>query len=392
MLNNFCRGCDCSTNVTMECISHGCCPGPKGDTGDRGPAGPRGPQGEPGQRGPRGFQGERGAQGRQGCQGAPGPRGTTGLMGPEGPAGVRGDQGPKGDPGCMGPQGVKGNTGDQGPAGPAGPRGPVGDVGATGPQGIQGEVGAQGPVGPVGPMGPAGPQGEIGPMGPQGLQGDMGCIGPEGPEGAPGPAGAMGPVGPAGETPYIGTNGNWWIGTVDTGVVANIADILTINPVTGTWMIGSVDTGVAATGPQGPPGPAFAPVYGTVSGQFVGETATIPFASNLTFTMIYNALGTSLVNGGLQVNQAGHYYVQYQLHVEPNQSVRFAAGLETSTTFPVTQSIMTTGSDYGTITAGGIVYLNADAIVTIHNFSASAVTLGAPSFLFGSLTVFKLSD
>ena len=50
--------------------------------------------------------------------------------------------------------------------------------------------------------------------------------GPAGPQGAQGPAGPAGPTGPAGpagqdgETPYIGENGNWWVGDVDTGVSA----------------------------------------------------------------------------------------------------------------------------------------------------------------------------
>jgi hypothetical protein len=39
-----------------------------------------------------------------------------------------------------------------------------------------------------------------------------GATGIQGPPGAPGPAG---------ETPYIGANGNWWIGTTDTGIAAS---------------------------------------------------------------------------------------------------------------------------------------------------------------------------
>lgn len=57
-------------------------------------------------------------------------------------------------------------------------------------------------------------------------QGDKGETGDTGATGA---AGATGPAGPQGETPYIGDNGNWYIG--------------------------STDTGVAATGPTGPTGP-----------------------------------------------------------------------------------------------------------------------------------------
>lgn len=35
-----------------------------------------------------------------------------------------------------------------------------------------------------------------------------------------GGVGIEGPQGPPGETPYIGENGNWWIGETDTGVRA----------------------------------------------------------------------------------------------------------------------------------------------------------------------------
>lgn len=65
--------------------------------------------------------------------------------------------------------------------------------GATGPQGPQGEQG------PKGDTGPQGPKGETGPQGIQGLKGD------------PGTAGADG------ITPHIGDNGNWYIGSTDTG-------------------------------------------------------------------------------------------------------------------------------------------------------------------------------
>jgi hypothetical protein len=60
--------------------------------------------------------------------------------------------------------------------------------GTTGPQGLSG---TQGPSGPVGPIGNTGAQGEDGVDGEDGL------------------------------TPYIGENGNWWVGETDTGVVAD---------------------------------------------------------------------------------------------------------------------------------------------------------------------------
>lgn len=42
----------------------------------------------------------------------------------------------------------------------------------------------------------------------------------EGPMGPQGPAGEQGTAGVDGQTPYIGANGNWWIGDIDTGVYA----------------------------------------------------------------------------------------------------------------------------------------------------------------------------
>ena len=82
----------------------------------------------------------------------------------------------------------------QGPAGETGPAGAAGESGATGEKGDTGSTGKQGPVGAKGDTGPQGPSGE------KGDTGDTGATG------APG------------LTPYIGTNGNWWIGEQDTGV------------------------------------------------------------------------------------------------------------------------------------------------------------------------------
>ena len=62
--------------------------------------------------------------------------------------------------------------------------------------------GGQGPTGPEGPPGPAGADG---------------APGKDGEQGPPGPAGQDGKDG---DTPYIGGNGNWWIGGTDTGVAA----------------------------------------------------------------------------------------------------------------------------------------------------------------------------
>ena len=92
---------------------------------------------------------------------------------------------------------------------------PIGNIkGPQGIQGIQGIQGVQGPkgeTGDVGPQGPVGPQGEIGPQGPQGQRGIQGPQGNTGPQGEKGDPGA---------TPYIGSDGNWYVNGENTGVQA----------------------------------------------------------------------------------------------------------------------------------------------------------------------------
>ena len=136
-----------------------------------------------------------------------------------------------------------------------------GEDGATGPAGPSGENGEDGKDGADGAIGPAGPAGENGEDGKDGADGETPYIGDNGnwwigttdtgvkAEGQDGADGATGPAGPAGEngedgkdgadgeTPYIGDNGNWWIGTTDTGVKAE-----------------GQDGADGATGPAGPAG------------------------------------------------------------------------------------------------------------------------------------------
>ena len=119
-----------------------------------------------------------------------------------------------------------------------------GDKGDTGPQGIQGVQGPQGERGPAGADGAAGPQG---------LKGDTGDTGPQGPTGATGAQGSAGADGTDGITPHIGDNGNWYIGSTDTG-----------NPSRG------------ATGPQGPAGAPGKDGAGMdITGATVGQIAKI---------------------------------------------------------------------------------------------------------------------
>lgn len=94
--------------------------------------------------------------------------------------------------------------------------------------------------------------------GPRGLQGETGPQGEPGPQGPQGDAGPQGIPGKDGVTPHIGNNGNWFIGSEDTGISAKgipgepgkdgITPHIGGN---GNWFIGDEDTGISATGSGG---------------------------------------------------------------------------------------------------------------------------------------------
>ena len=214
--------------------------GEKGDTGAKGETGAQGPKGETGAQGPKGDtgpQGEQGPKGDTGATGAEGPKGATGDTGPKGEPGEKGEKGEKGDTGAQGPKGDPGETGPQGKTGPQGPAGPQGPKGDTGSgfvvKGYYGsvsalqasvknpEVGDAYGVGAAAPYdiyiydGVTGAWINNGPM--QGEKGDKGDPGEQGPKGEPGDTGPAGANGTDGITPSIGKNGNWYLGTTDTG-------------------------------------------------------------------------------------------------------------------------------------------------------------------------------
>ena len=126
----------------------------------------------------------------------------------------------------------------------------VGSRGPQGPQGEKGDTGAQGPKGDTGAQGAKGDTGARGPQGPQGEKGDTGATG------------ARGATGPAGTTPTIGANGNWFLGSTDTGKPSRGATGAQgpKGPKGDTGAQGPKgDTGATgakgAIGPQGPQGP-----------------------------------------------------------------------------------------------------------------------------------------
>ena len=246
--------------------------------------------------------GAQGIQGIQGEQGPVGPQGPQGLQGPQGETGPRGPQGPKGDTGSgfkvlgyyataaalsaavanpeagmaygvgtaepydiyiydsvskiwknNGPlQGAKGDTGvgvanvtfdddimtvnltsgahyssgslrgPQGVKGDAGAKGEKGDPGAQGEKGATGAAGAPGADGITPTIGANGnwflgstdtgkpSRGVKGEQGAKGEKGDKGDTGAQGEPGKDGSPGAAGAPGTDGITPTIGANGNWF--------------------------------------------------------------------------------------------------------------------------------------------------------------------------------------
>ena len=251
--------------------------GPKGETGERGPQGETGPKGDPGEKGETGATG---ATGPKGDPGQTGPQGETGQTGPAGPQGQKGDTGSgfvvKGYYGSVSAlqASVKNpEVGDAYGVGAAAPydiyiydgvtnawvnNGPL--QGAKGEKGEKGDPGAKGETGSTGPAGADGVTPTIGTNGnwylgetdtgkpSRGEKGDTGAAGTtftpsvaadgtlswtndggktnpdsvniKGPQGNPGEKGNPGETGAKGAdgvTPTIGENGNWYLGTTDTG-------------------------------------------------------------------------------------------------------------------------------------------------------------------------------
>ena len=200
-----------------------------------------------GDKGDTGATGEKGDKGDTGATGPAGKDGVTPLFrvnletnkweisydngetwtayvqatGDKGDKGDQGDKGDKGDPGLIPYIGVNGNwwlgATDTGVAA-TGPKGDKGDTGATGATGAAGATGATGAAGAAGRDGRDGLNGQDG-VGivsaeinadghliltyTNGETTDLGVV-----------------VGADGLTPFIGDNGNWWIGELDTGVKA----------------------------------------------------------------------------------------------------------------------------------------------------------------------------
>jgi hypothetical protein len=116
-------------------------------------------------------------------------------------------------------------------------------------------VAVPGATGSTGSIGPIGSLGSVGPSGPQGPAGSSGATGSQGPVGPSGPAGETGSSGIPGQTPFIGSNGNWWIGVTDTGVKADVVQGGSSGATGPQGPVGPTGSS-GATGSQGPVGPA----------------------------------------------------------------------------------------------------------------------------------------
>jgi hypothetical protein len=176
----------------------------------QGPIGPTGPQGEQGEQGIQGIQGKQGEKGETGATGATGPKGATGPQGETGPRGPQGLQGVQGEPG----KGltISGYYATAQALAAAVTNPTAGDaygVGTAEPYDIYIYDGVTSAWVNNGPL--QGAKGE------KGDKGDTGAQGEPGKDGSPGAAGAPGAPGADGVTPTIGANGNWFLGSTDTG-------------------------------------------------------------------------------------------------------------------------------------------------------------------------------
>lgn len=87
------------------------------------------------------------------------------------------------------------------------------------------------------------------------VKGDKGDKGEQGPQGVKGDTGDTGAAGSDGVTPTIGANGNWYIGSTDTGKPSRGEPGIT--PHIGeneNWWLGEQDTGLPSRGEQGKEG------------------------------------------------------------------------------------------------------------------------------------------
>ena len=227
-------------------------------------------------------------------RGEKGAKGEPGTPGAAGPAGAPGKDGAKGDPGAAGQDGHS-------PVVTATKSGKTTTISVDGAAIATVEDGADGAPGKDGSTGAKGDKGETGPQGPKGDPGAAGTPGKDGTNGKDGVDGKPGAAGADGITPHIGDNGNWYIGSTDTGKPSRGATGAKgdagatgpagapgkdgkdgtngITPTIGTngnWYISNTDTGKPSRGTKGDPGAPGKDGAGMdITGATVGQIAKI---------------------------------------------------------------------------------------------------------------------
>ena len=151
---------------------------------------------------------------------------------------------------CEGKQGEKGEKGDKGDTGAQGEKGDKGNTGAAGADGVGiAKIEKTSSDGNVDTYTITLTNGTTYTFtvtnGTNGTDGKDGVDGKDGTNGTNGVDGKDGANGTDGQTPYIGENGNWWIGDTDTGVKAAGNDgkdgaIIVATAVGGTALISNI--------------------------------------------------------------------------------------------------------------------------------------------------------
>lgn len=191
--------------------------GEKGDKGDTGDKGDKGDKGDPGQDGKDGIT-PRLKIGDDNLWYVSYDGGQTWVSlgvkatGEKGDTGEAGQQGEKGDTGKDGQQGEKGDKGDKGDPGEAGTPGQDGKDGTNGANGASGADGKDGKDGVGIAKAEINANGELVLTYTDGTTANLGKV--------------VGADGKDGLTPFIGENGNWWIGEKDTGMKAALEAVV----------------------------------------------------------------------------------------------------------------------------------------------------------------------
>ena len=300
-----------------------------------------GAAGENGKNGTDGKDGSNGADGKNGINGANGKDGMNGVDGTDGQNGIDGKDGSNGTDGKNGINGANGKDGINGIDGTDGQNGKDGTDGVNGKDGVDAKnievqraethiqwryegdewqnlvaiADIEGPAGQNGKDGANGKTPEFrvnenilqwryvgdeiwlnlydltalkGADGRDGVDGKDGINGKDGAAGKDGTNGQNGRDGKDGNTPFIGENGNWWIGETDTGVKAAGVD--------------------GEKGDKGDPGQ-----NGSCSGYFCGEgyvpsTHLSDGAVPLYYREMHNRGGLISYNGTTLRLKKGHTY------------------------------------------------------------------------------------